>query len=125
MIPLRFLMMQKDPRRCRCCGGLYRESLKWVNDLNETEISLEVPLLWGDATMIRLSYPEETWDDPVWERNYHMVRRGRMAYSDDTKGHERQSDLGDRHMLLLMEKLKFSLEKEELRKKEKEIEVEE
>lgn len=113
-IPLRFLFQTKDPRSCPCCGALYHQALEWVDNFNKEELNETFPLIWGNATLVRLGYPEEEWADPVWEQDFHLVRQGRDGYTDHSRGYEVYSELGDAHMLKLMEKLKVSIEKEEI-----------
>ena len=95
-----------DSRTCSHCGSLLRLAFEWVRALNTHEVS-EIISLHGDASIIRMLYPEETWADPIWEHDYHMVRRGREGYSDDGIRPPKRDPMGDLHMLKLVEKIRI------------------
>lgn len=109
---LKWLMARRTPKQCPCCGALLPQVLNWLDAWNDVAVNQQIPLIWGTAVMLRMIHPEDTWADPIFEQEFHMVRQGREGYSDPAPGFQKQSEEGDKQLLKLIEKLKMILDQE-------------
>ena len=94
--------------RCKCCGTPWRVALGWVDVLLQEEVE-KLYKIWGDATILRAIYQtgppsmfgSKGFDDPIWEREWDLLREGREEYPDKTPGYFKAGEKGRKQLFKL------------------------